>query len=228
MRDRESYMYNKGAEIRDIIGRAKKPFQAHDEAIGSRSYRGQKRGVQDPQSGSRDLWRDKINELEAKLRSYDMQNRKLSEELQLERAGVERIKRAANQMQSNMDNREMFLGEQLNDDTVKPDFDKLMSDVRTWSVRFSGGEGHACNPADFGEYQRIAPMCASFGELEEFFKNKRHAKMFVRGWTAYVMCTRLFRNLDATPAGTVGEDAWLGRALADNFGCLEHELWFTG
>jgi hypothetical protein len=228
MYDRESYMYNKGAEIREIIRGAKKPFQAHEESIGSRSHRGQKRGVQDSQSRSRDHWRDKLNELEARLRSYDMQNRKLSEELQLERANVERIKRAANQMQSNMDNREMFLGEQLNDDKVSPAFDKLMSDVRTWSTRFSGGERHACNPGSFEEYQKIAPMCASFGDLEEFVKSKKHAKMFVRGWTAYVMCTRLFRNLDTTPAGTVGEDAWLGKALADNFGCLEHELWFTG
>jgi hypothetical protein len=142
-----------------------------------------------------------------------------------EQERVERTKRSANQMQSTMDNREFFLGAQAHDDEIRATFSKLMNDIKTWSTRFSGGNGDYFKEEMFPEYQRIAPLYTEPRHLENITMNKKQKRLFVRGWTAYVMSRSLFRTLNSV--GDLGADVWLDPALADNFLRLENELWFA-
>ncbi|KAF2624865.1 hypothetical protein BU25DRAFT_460707 [Macroventuria anomochaeta] len=126
-----------------------------------------------------------------------------------------------------MDERETFLGEQASDEDVYGKFDKLMSEIRTWSSHFNGGNADSFKEDRFSEYQNIVPLYTELRDLDEITTKKRKKRLFVRGWTAYVICTKLFRTLDLAPAGDLGNDVWLGNALADNFRCLENQLWLT-
>lgn len=148
--------------------------------------------------------------------------------LSREKEIVERTLQSANQMQSTMDNRELFLGEQANDDVVMATFGQLMGDIKTWSTRFNAGDANAFDEKKIQDYQRVAPHYTKVSQLEYVCAQKRQKRLFVRGWTAYVMCTKLFRSPDLSSAGNFGEDAWIGEKLAYNFGHLEDELWLTG
>lgn len=167
-------------------------------------------------------------ELEIQLTHCETEYSRLQEDLTDERARLERMMRSVNQMQSSMDNRESFLGTQANDEEVCGMFDKLMNDVKTWSTNFSGGSANTLSESDFSNYQKVVPLCTNIGHLDSILRVKKQKRLFVRGWTAYVICTSLNRSLDLPPVGDVGEDLWLDQVMADNFRCLENRLWLTG
>lgn len=155
---------------------------------------------------------------------YKAHNGQLQAALLDEQSRVERTKRSANQMQSSMDNREFFLGQQATDDDIRGDFSKLMNDIKTWSTRFTAGHTDTLAEAQFAEYQKICPLYSEPRHLTKVTVNKRNKRLFVRGWTAYVICKQFVRTLD-TPNS--GKDIWLDSVLADNFQSLEDSLWFA-
>jgi hypothetical protein len=129
-------------------------------------------------------------------------------------------------MQSTMDNRELFLGEQAHDDDVCGKFSGLIAAIKTWSIRFNGGEGKSFHADAFPEYQRVAPLCPQIQHLDSIATDKKRKRLFVRGWTAYVMSKSLFRTFD--PPGVVGTDVWLDEKLAYGFERVENNLWDAG
>ncbi|OAL49032.1 hypothetical protein IQ07DRAFT_681058 [Pyrenochaeta sp. DS3sAY3a] len=169
---------------------------------------------------NRNYYKDKFEALELKHRE---ENRRLRAELNQERDRVERAVRSADHMQSTMDNREYFLGEQASDDEVCTMFITLLNEIKNWSQAFSSGSSRTLQEERFQEYQRVTPMYSEFHDLENSTVNKKQKRFFVRGWTGYVMCTKLFRNLEG-PEGGLGEDAWLEKAIAGNFRFLENRL----
>jgi hypothetical protein len=170
-----------------------------------------------------------VQELEDLLDHCKAENGRLQADLIDERARLERTMRSADQMQSAMDNRESFLGEQANDEEVCGMFDKLMNDIKTWSTHFSGGgSANTLSESNFPDYQRVVPLHTEIGHLDKILVVKKQKRLFVRGWTAYVICTSLNRSLDLPPVGDLGEDVWLNQAVADNFRCLENQLWLSG
>lgn len=175
----------------------------------------------------RDFFKRRSEDLEDELEHARVRNGQLEAMLTDEKERVAQTKRSANQMQSAMDNRETFLGEQTADLEVCGTFDKLLKGIKTWSTSFVGGEGDLFKEAKLSEYQRVAPIVSELQPLVKMTTNKRQKRLFVRGWTAYVMCSKLFRTLDLPPAES-GKDVWVRQALADNFQTLENNLWFTG
>jgi hypothetical protein len=174
------------------------------------------------------MYRQEAQELDDLLEHCKAENGRLQADLMNERARLERTMRSADQMQSAMDNRESFLGEQANDEEVCGMFDKLTNDIKTWSTNFSGGSANTLSESDFPDYQRVVPNYTEIGHLNKILTVKKQKRLFVRGWTAYVVCTLLNRSLDLPPVGDLGEDVWLNQAVADNFRCLENQLWLSG
>jgi hypothetical protein len=183
---------------------------------------------EDQLRADRNKYKQRARELEDQLAHCETENGRLQADLIDERIRLERTMYSANQMQSSMDNREYFLGEQANDEEVCGMFDKLMNDIKTWSTNFSGGSANTLSESDFSNYQRVVPLYTNIEHLDRVFRVKKQKRLFVRGWTAYVVCTSLNRSLDLPPFGDVGEDVWLDQAMADNFRCLENQLWLTG
>jgi nucleoside phosphorylase len=169
-----------------------------------------------------------LDSMRAETNHYRAQVVELQAALGREKEIVERTMQSANKMQSTMDNRELFLGEQANDDVVMAMFGKLMSDIKTWSTRFNAGDADAFSEERLQDYRRVAPQYTEVSQLGNISARKRQKRLFVRGWTAYVMCTKLFRSLNLAPLGGLGEDVWIRKELSESFSCLENELWLIG
>jgi hypothetical protein len=169
-----------------------------------------------------------IEQLEDELAGSLAEVGQLKAALMDEQTRLAQTKRSADQMQSTMDNRESFLGQQSNDESMCGAFDRLMNDIKTWSTQFVGGTTDTFKKEKFLEYQRVAPRLTELQSFAKMTANKRQKRLFVRGWAAYIMCTRLFRTLDLAPAGNSGDDVWVAKPLADSFQVLESWLWFIG
>lgn len=240
-KERSGFAFEQGAELVRSIGKLTKMKlqQGYGEASDSLSGKARKsrhgHGNVDHLKVARDYYREEFEKLKRKVsyfedqnRDLEDQNRDLEDALRIEQDNVERVRRSANQMQSTMDNRESFLGDQENDNVVETTFLHLMTDIKNWSGRFGGGNAHSLKGEKLQDYQKVFPFCDDFHALENAVAHPKKSRLFVRGWTAYVMCTKLLRSLDLPPVGVVGEDVWIGNTLADSFHCLENRLWFAG
>ncbi|KAJ4993515.1 hypothetical protein SVAN01_01063 [Stagonosporopsis vannaccii] len=131
------------------------------------------------------------------------------------------------QMQSTLDNKDSFLGTQINDEDLQRRFNTLMIEIKTWSGRFNDGTTSPFRLDRLSEYQCVLPRCVDLRHLDKITADKKRKRLFVRGWAAYIMCTRLFRDLESTSARDLGGDVWLEKALAGDFKNLEDRFWRT-
>lgn len=167
-----------------------------------------------------------VHKIEKQLTNYEREVEQLKAELDEERSRIRRIQHSADQMQTMMDNKELFLGFQENDDQrIRVMFASIIADITTWSLDFNGGSGNPFEEEHLRQYQFIAPLY-SLKALRQLSATSKEKRLFVRGWTAYIMSNMLFRSFDES--GTRGKDVWLKDDVARGFACLEDELWGTG
>lgn len=233
--ERNGFAFEQGVEIRHGFDKLRKKLKPRDQGGDSwssssrKAKQGHISGLEQLKN-ERDYFRAEHEKLKRKVAELDADKCDLKDALKIEQGNVERARRSANTMQSRMDNRENFLGNQENDKSVENAFQDLMTDIRAWSGAFGGGSGnkHSLKPERLQEYQKVFPSCADLGSLENAIAPSRKPRLFVRGWTAYVMCAKLLRSLDLPPGGNAGEDIWIGSTLAQSFHNLENRLWFAG
>ena len=161
-------------------------------------------------------------------KSFEQELDACQNDLVREKERIAQMERSTNQLQLAMESREWFLGQQVNDDEVIADFDNLLNDIRTWSTSFGGDGASSFKQDAFSDYQKVVPMCRELHHLEIVATDKKKRRLFVRGWTAYIMCTKLWRNIDMEFGDGLGEDVWLDKELADSFSHLENELCSAG
>lgn len=126
-----------------------------------------------------------------------------------------------------MDNKDLFLEDQArNDDEVRAKFNSLLGSIKTWSNNFNAGlpGANAFQRKSLFEYRRVAPSCTHLEFLDRLTAEKKHKRLFVRAWTAYVMTEYLFRFLDPAMGGRL-PDVWMPEELAKNVSELENEFW---
>jgi hypothetical protein len=230
-KERRDSTYDHGAvDVGRIGSKLKKMFQVEERgdprsamSLKQRHYRNEEERLRE----DRNYYRDKFEALEPIVLQHQEENRKLRADLNQERDRVERAVRSADHMQSTIDNREYFLGEQASDDDVCAMFITLMNEIKNWSQAFSNGNAKTLREEKFQDYQKVTPMYTEFCDLEDTTVHKKQKRFFVRGWTGHVMCTRLFRNLEG-PTGGLAEDAWLAKPVADSFRFLEDRLLLAG
>ncbi|KAH8690416.1 hypothetical protein GQ44DRAFT_765478 [Phaeosphaeriaceae sp. PMI808] len=177
-------------------------------------------------AGERDVYRDQRDEYAQWCTIYQSQVQELNDKLASAQDSVNRTKRSANQMQTTMDNKELFLGVQAHDDDIHTKFGSIVSSIKTLSSHFSAGSSHAFHEGMLREYQMVAPRISNISDLENLISNKRRKRLFARGWAAYIMSVKLFRTFDPVN-GELGEDVWLHHNLAENLADLEVEFWYT-
>ena len=182
---------------------------------------------QDHLGGDRDCCREKCRIFQQKADQYEKKSRELQDDLDRERVRVQQAILAIDHMEANMNNREYFLGDQASDEDVRAMFMTLMIDIKILSRAFINGHARTLREERFQVYQKVTPMYAELEDLENSTENKKQKRFFVRGWIGYVMCTRLFRNLEE-PTEDLATDAWLEKPLADSFLFLENRLLRAG
>lgn len=185
------------------------------------------RNDEDRLRDERNEWKDRFKQLEPIALQHQEENSRLRVKLDEERARIEQATRSVNHMQSAIDNREYFLGEQSSDDDICTMFLALMNKIKNWSLAFSKSNPRTLREERFQDFQKVTPMYAVLSDLEDTIINGKQKRFFVRAWTGYVMCTRLFRSLEG-PAGGLAEDAWLAKPIADSFRFLEDRLYLAG
>ncbi|KAJ4292501.1 hypothetical protein N0V90_009163 [Kalmusia sp. IMI 367209] len=174
----------------------------------------------------RDNIEEQLRQVQAKNREYEAIIRKLEADVGKAQDKVDRTKRSAHQMQTTLDNKELFLGPQSSDDEVKARFSALLTSIKTWSINFSGQGASKFALESLPAYQRVAPLSSQIEYLEKTITtSKKQKRLFVRGWVAFIMSHHLFRTLDLM--GDMGSDLWLENAFAQNFACLENRLWLA-
>jgi hypothetical protein len=180
----------------------------------------------------RNEWKQKC----ATLEQLNSANRdaitQLHNELEKQQKRVDQTKRSAHEMQTHLDNKELFLGYQASDDEVRTRFNSLINSLKTWSTKFAtGGSGLR---GEFSEesiltYQRVAPGCSTIPQLEKLLSNGKKKRLFTRGLAGYVMSDTLFRTL-ATQSheGNDAHDVWLDKSARRSVQRLEDRLYQTG
>lgn len=185
------------------------------------------RNDEDRLRDEKNAWKDRSEKLERIVLQHQEENIRLRAKLDEERARVEQAVRSADHMQSAIDNREYFLGEQSSDDDICTMFLVLLNEIKNWSLPFSKSNPGTLREEKFRDFQKITPMYAVLCDLEDTITNGKQKRFFVRGWTGYVMCTRLFRSLEGPERG-LAPDVWLAKPIADHFRFLEDRLYLAG
>jgi len=73
---------------------------------------------------------------------------KLKAERQRDREELEQVKRSAHHLQTILDNKQFFLGQQATDDDIRTRFSSILTSIKTWSTHFMYGPVEALSKAD--------------------------------------------------------------------------------
>ncbi|KAL8790193.1 MAG: hypothetical protein Q9213_000724 [Squamulea squamosa] len=145
-----------------------------------------------------DYWRQQCEQLERASVSHVQALSLLQTQLEKEQDTVERVTQSAHHMQTEMDNKEFFLGPQATDDEVRAKFDSVLASVKTWSTNFTSGpvESDAFKENSISDYQGVAPLSRNTSDLKQLVSKKERKRLCVRDWVAYMMRKLLFRTLE--------------------------------
>ncbi|SLM35202.1 hypothetical protein LPUS_04304 [Lasallia pustulata] len=165
------------------------------------------RGLQE----ERDAHTQRISELQLRLISEMDRN--------------SRIKELANQMQYTIESKELFVGPQSSDDEILSDFRSILDEVRTWSIKFACESPISLDNLPVSvvtAFQRLAPACP---DLRRLLSNRKHRRLFVRGWVSLGLADWLFRCLPSDHhSGSRCEDGWLDTETAHGVFLVERML----
>lgn len=159
----------------------------------------------------------------------------LQKELGEEREKARRYRRAADAMQTHMDNKELFLPSQLSDQTILRSIEALMDSIRSWSFKQGEETSKTSNIASDVDakrlevYQRVAPWVKNNKDIDEIRKKKKMRKFFLRGYLALLVSDVIFRKAPnrGIQQGS-GQDYWVPPGPRPWFRLLEDYLYFRG
>lgn len=176
--------------------------------------------------GNKDSGLEQENEeLRQENEELQQENQGLQRQLDMKQGEGARIKKAADQMQLHLDNKELFLGTQASDADVIGRFETLFGSIKTWSLEFTIEEPDKHGYVFEGHfktsmYRNVAFSCRDLASLHELLKDGRKRRLFARGLVAYVICTTVFLT-----SASNGYDYWLDRATSDSFRSLERQFY---
>lgn len=158
------------------------------------------------------------------------ENSQLQEQLKGERIKVEKFIVSADKMQHTMDNKELFLGGQALDDEVQGKFQSILSQIRTWSSKFSSGvalTAEGVGEKIASEFETVAPDC--FRNDSDFWTSGRKLRMLIRGWVSFVIAESIFRARSGNPnENNNALDRWMGANVQSAVATIEDKLVFAG
>ena len=157
----------------------------------------------------------------------------LSSKLQIEEENNTKLKESTNKMLVAMENKDLFLGRQDTDDTVRSRFDLLVRKIFTWSVPFAQ---HEAPPSledlpqiPLQDLHRILPGITDFGRFLHFLQNSKNIRLFVRGWTNLAIAEMLFRTLSSDPLiASETQDIWMDSELSQAVQLIETGFFNAG
>ncbi|KAF2815179.1 uncharacterized protein BDZ99DRAFT_549751 [Mytilinidion resinicola] len=181
-----------------------------------------------------EIWKAAYQELQQNFVQYDQILKVTQNERDEALAINERTKQSAGQMQKAMDNKELFLGPQMTDDDIQTKFKSLISSIKTWSSNFLGDnlQGPEFSQESVLSYVQVLPLCPEIRFIEPTLAKKKNRRLFVRGWTAYVISDLVLRTLPVptpgadAPKGFTSADLWLEENVRSSLLELETRLFY--
>ncbi|ORY19537.1 hypothetical protein BCR34DRAFT_582240 [Clohesyomyces aquaticus] len=138
-----------------------------------------------------------------------------------------RFKHLADRIHSQMENKELFLSEQVTDETVKQNIEELMDSIRNWATllgdEFSTTGEYRVDQKLLADYQRVSPAMWTVADVRRIWSNKKYRKFFIRGWVSLIICDTIFRSAPFKGKSPgKGEDFWIEEStLRGTFNKLE-------
>ena len=128
----------------------------------------------------RNEWRIKFETLEQQSMGHKTTIEYFQAELQKEQGKVERTKRSAHDMQTELDNKELFLGQQATDDEIRASFGSIMASIKTWSTNFTAipAISGAFKEEDLVNYQNVVPRATYIAHFEALVAQKKEKTSF--------------------------------------------------
>lgn len=179
-------------------------------------------------------WRTSCIEAQKTVTKREEELAKVQDDLDHAIAVNERAKHSASQMQKAMENKDLFLGLQKTDNDIQTGFNSLINAIKTWSSNFMGGHGQ--EPVFLLEalpkYRNVVPQCREITDIENLLAKKKSRRLFVRGWTAYIMSDLIFKTLPQNTSyitedimsALSNSDLWLEEDDRDSLQKLETKL----
>ncbi|KAL8953268.1 MAG: hypothetical protein Q9222_000873 [Ikaeria aurantiellina] len=176
-----------------------------------------------------------IVDLESEIEQREKAMEELRLHLKVETENSKRIKESASKMQYAMESKELFVGRQDSDDMIYCQFQKLIGQIKTWSVPFAQGRPKL-PPGEFNStamdhIRRVAPTVTDKNGLERFLETPKNMRLFVRGYVGLAMADQLFRSLPHSAPGSYsgfhGTDVWMDQRLVQPVSLLEEALLWT-
>ncbi|KAF2501748.1 hypothetical protein BU16DRAFT_613586 [Lophium mytilinum] len=179
-----------------------------------------------------EMWKAAYQELQENFIRNDQKLKDTRDELDKALAVNERTKQSVTKMQKAMDDKELFLGPQMTDDDIQTKFKSLIGSIKTWSSSFLGdySKPKFSQESVLG-YAQVLSLCPEVRSIESTLANKKNRRLFVRGWTAYVMSDLVFRHPVPTPGGegpkkVAFSDLWLEESDRNSLRELESRLFY--
>ena len=157
--------------------------------------------------------------LEAELKSRGSQIAQLQEFIQQEKdKGLQSYERLECSLQ---------LGPQVYDNAVQQKFDYLFASIKTWSSEFR--EFKKLSKCEAREFQAVLPSCTSLSQMNDLFAVNKKRRLFVRGWAAYIMSTKLSWLVEQDKSyRSWNLNQWLDETSAQSFSQIEEKLRSAG
>ncbi|KAL8879399.1 MAG: hypothetical protein Q9198_002978 [Flavoplaca austrocitrina] len=184
------------------------------------------------QSRNKELYQDLL-EAQADIQQQEKVIIDLQANLKVEVENSLKIKESANKMQYAMESKELFVGQQDSDDMIYSRYQKLIGQIKTWSIPFAQGRPQLqgeLSAAAIDAVRRVAPTITDQGSFENFLRTPKNMRLFARGYVGFAIADQLFRNLPHSVPGSYsqfhGTDVWMDQRLVQPVAVLEETfLW---
>jgi len=177
-------------------------------------------------------YREERNEAREKHDILLQQNTELRRQIEEKQQKVESTKRAAQQMQLHLDNKELFLGHQATDDQVRVDFESLLGSIRTWALKLNNSKSPTTvnlPEQHFDSFRQISPICGNINDVLYILSDPKRRRFFARGLVVYTICNTVFRTLPSEGHhGSPAYDVWIDKSARENLSLLENRLYHAG
>ncbi|KAB2571454.1 hypothetical protein DBV05_g9872 [Lasiodiplodia theobromae] len=145
----------------------------------------------------KEIFREKVDHLEEEIAHLTYKNQQMNH--------------AAKNLQTYMSKQPIFFSDQLPDEHILGKTFLLLKRIKDWSALFSGHETAsqaAIQDEDLDQYRAVFPGTTDLESLHAQLRDGKRRRLFVRGWTAYIICNTVFpASRDGVPSVPKSEDS---------------------
>lgn len=145
----------------------------------------------------KEIFRERVDHLEEEIAHLTYKNQQMNH--------------AAKNLQTYMAKQPILFSDQLPDDQIVGKTFLLLKRIKDWSALFSGHETASraeLQEDDLDQYRAVFPGTTDLELLHAQLCDGKRRRLFVRGWTAYIICNTVFSaSRDGVPSVPKTQDS---------------------